>query len=587
MKFLRNLLASVMGTLIALGIIFMFFLIIASLAGSSEDVVRVKNNSVLEISFQEPIKDYGGQFKFTDLQWEYENYNGLNNILSAIDHARTDDRIRGISINNSFLTAGSASAKAIRDAIATFKESGKWVYAYGDLMVQKDYYLASVADSVFLNPAGELDFRGLSSEVLFYKELQEKSGVKMEVIRHGKYKSAVEPFLSNEMSEENREQISELLESLWDTFLADISADRNIPKERLNRLADSLGARTPGLALENGFVDALFYTDEYRDLITRKLDEPTSEDINLITIRDYAKHVAQTRGAYGSNRVAVIYAQGEIGYGEGSDDYIGQGVMFKALRKAREDDKIKAVVLRIDSPGGLALTSDLIWREILVTRKVKPVVISMGDMAASGGYFMAVAGDYIFAEPSTVTGSIGVFATIPNMHELADRIGINAEQVNTNRHSTPYSLFEPADEEFRELAREQIEDYYREFLNKVAEGRNMSVEAVDEVAQGRVWTGVQALEKGLVDELGGLDDAVKYAAEQAGISDYKTIDYPVYETSIEEILRGRSGVGLFRSKQELLKQEIGEELFGILQNIKTWGEQKGVYARLPFEINIR
>lgn len=586
MKFLRNLLAAILGTLIALGIVFMFFLIIATIAGSAEQPIIVKDNSVLEIAFDQPLKDYGGKYKFTDLDYQFEEYNGVNNVLFAIEKAMGDDKIKGISIHSSFLTTGAATTKSIRDAILEFKNSGKFVYAYGDMYMQKDYYLASVADSVFLNPTGRLDFRGLSSEVLFFKELQENSGVKMEVIRHGKYKSAVEPFISDTMSDENRQQISELLFSVWDTYLEDIAESRSITKEQLNTYADNLATRTPEMALENNFVDVLAYMDQYIKMIKNQIGLNEDQDLNHINILDYAEYASNTQRSNANDRIAVIYAQGEIGYGKGNDNYIGQDIMFKSLKKAREDDRVKAIVLRINSPGGMAITSDIIWREIQVTKQIKPVIVSMGDLAASGGYYMAVAGDIIFAEPTTITGSIGVFATLPNVSGLADNWGINAEQVSTNKNATAYSVFEPVTEDFKAYMKTGIEEFYQTFLKKVADGREMTVSEVDAVAQGRVWTGKQAQEKGLVDEIGGLDDAITFAAKSTGTSSYRIENYPVYETSIEELLKGLSGFGFAETKEEILKEELGEEFYKVIQQLKAVSTKKGVQARLPFQINI-
>ena len=586
MKFLRNLLAAVLGTLIALGIMFMFFLIIATIAGSAEQPIIVKDNSVLEIAFDQPLKDYGGTYKFTDLEYQFNEYNGVNNVLFAIKKAATDDKIKGISIHSSFLSTGAATTKSIRDAIAEFKNSGKFVYAYGDIYMQKDYYLASVADSVFLNPAGTLDFRGLSSEVLFFKDLQENTGVQMEVIRHGKYKSAVEPFLSNTMSDENREQITELLLSVWDTYLGDIAQSRAMTEDQLNTFADNLATRTPEMALANNFVDALAYADQYNAAIKANMGLSEDQDLNHINILDYGEYAYTTLRSKATDRIAVIYAQGEIGFGKGNDNYIGQDIMFKSLRDARDDDRVKAIVLRINSPGGMAITSDIIWREIQVTKEVKPVIVSMGDLAASGGYYMAVAGDRIFAEPTTITGSIGVFATLPNVSDLAERWGINAEQVNTNKNATSYSLFEPASDDFKSFMKMGIEEFYQTFLTKVAQGRSMTIAEVDSVAQGRVWTGEQALEKGLVDEIGGIDQAIEYAASTTGLSSYRIANYPIYETSLEELLRGLSSFGFAESKEELLKEELGEEIYKVMQQLKAVSTQKGLQARMPFEIDI-
>lgn len=586
MAFLRNLLAAILGTLIAFGLIFLFFIVIGALAGASDKQVLIKENSVLEISFDKPIKDYGGKYRFTDFNYQFEQFDGLNNIINAIDRAASDPKIKGISLESNMVMAGSASLKSIRDALERFRSSGKFVYAYGDLMLQKDYYLASVSDSVFLNPAGELDFRGLSSEVLFLKGLQDKSGVHMEVIRHGKYKSAVEPYLSDTMSEENRLQITELLESIWSVYRADISRNRNIAGPVLDEYANTLAARSPRKALENGFVDQLWYRDQYETFLKERTGTPSDKDLHRIGVEAYAEHLGFESIGADKDRIAVVYAQGEIGYGKGDDRFIGQGIMSEALREAREDDRVKAVVLRINSPGGVALTSDLIWREIEITKSVKPVIVSMGDLAASGGYYMAMAGDYIFAEPSTITGSIGVFATIPNLSDLANRWGINAEQVNTHRYATPYSLFEPATEDFRTVAKEQIEEFYQDFISKVAQARGKSVAEIDSVAQGRVWTGNQALANGLVDEIGGLDQALEYAAKKAGLTDYKVRNYPVYETSFEDLL-DQTGLGFFQQKEDLLREELGDEIYRVYQQLRMNRERAGLQARMPFDISIQ
>ncbi|UOB18920.1 signal peptide peptidase SppA [Abyssalbus ytuae] len=587
MRFLRNLLASILGTLIALGIIFMLFLIfVAIVAGSKEEIIRVKNNSVLDLKLTEPLKDYGGKFNFVDFDYKYEEYNGLNSILRAIHYARNDNKIKGITINSTFLTNGTAQIKALRDALKEFKSSGKFVYAYGDYFMQKDYYLASVADSVFLNPVGEMDYRGLSSEVLFFKDLQEKTGFKMEVIRHGKYKSAVEPFLNNEMSKENREQISELLNSIWHSVLNDISESRNISVARLNMMADSLAARTPKLASSNGLIDGLKYFDEYESLIRSAMEVEEDKEINYVDIYEYSEYVSKKRISYG-DKIAVIYAEGEIQYGKGNEEFVGQGVISDALRDAANNDEVKAVVLRVNSPGGSALASDIIWREVEMAKKIKPVIVSMGNLAASGGYYISAGANRIFAEPSTITGSIGVFGVVPNVSVLADKWGINAEQVNTNKNSTLYSVFEPVTKEFRDYASESIEEVYQTFIHKVANGRNIPVARVDSIAQGRVWSGEQAQKIGLVDEIGGLDSAVAYAAGLTEVSDYSIKEYPVFEQSLEEILGAIPGVKSSQVKEKIIKEEIGEEAYEMLKGVNKFTKLKGVQARLPFEINIK
>lgn len=574
-----------MGTFIALGIFFMIFMIIIAVASSGEEnKAMVHENSVLELKLDRPVKDFVREVPaFWSELGLVDDVIGLNKIINAIKTAKTDSKIKGITINSTYLMAGTAQIKAIRDELLNFKESGKFIYAYGDYYMQKDYYLASVADSIFLNPVGEMDFRGLSSEVLFYKDLQDKTGIQMEVIRHGKYKSAVEPFLSNEMSDANREQISELLNSIWSSVLNDISESRNLSVDELNAIADTLGARTPKMAVNSKLIDKEIFIDQYESLLKSVTGIESDDEINYVNVDDYAKHSK----SIGKDRIAVIYAQGEIRYGEGNEEIIGQGIIVDALRKARDNEKVKAIVLRVNSPGGSALASDIIWREIEKTKEVKPIVVSMGNVAASGGYYISAGAQKIFAEPTTITGSIGVFGVVPNISSLADKWGINAEQVNTNENSTLYSVFEPATDSFRAIAQESVEDVYNTFLNRVADGRGILVAQVDSIAQGRVWSGEQAKQLGLVDEIGGLDDAIVYAAELGETSDYSVKNYPIYETDIESMFKGFPGAKISKTKEEVIRDEIGEEAYELFKNIKAFSKLKGTQARMPFEINIK
>ena len=585
MKFLGNLLAAILGTLIALGIVFVMFFFFIALLGSGDDTVKVKDNSVLEIQLQRPIADYTGSSELNPFSGLFEESQGLDEILQAITVAKDDDRIKGISINNNFLLAGLAQTQTLRKVLQDFKESGKFIYAYGDFYSQKDYYLASVADSVFLNPVGVMDFRGLSSEVLYFKDLQEKTGVKMEVIRHGKYKSAVEPYLENEMSEANRTQIKELIQSLWNSMIDDISIARQISTSDLNTIADTLGGRLPKYAKQNRLIDDVLFYDQYESVIAKALSEDENEDINYISLDDYTQYSSKKEVRTGNDKIAVIFAQGEILYGEGGPDIIGQGIINEALIKAREDEKVKAIVLRVNSPGGSALTSDIIWREVELAKEVKPVVVSMGNVAASGGYYIAAGADKIFAEPTTITGSIGVFGTIPNIEGLAKDIGINAEQVGTNKNSVEYSLFEPMGEAFRNQVQESIEDTYETFLSRVSNGRNISMAQADSIAQGRVWSGVDAQRLGLVDELGTLEDAIAAAAGMAEIESYGIRKYPKYKSGFERFMEDISGAGA-KMKENMIKEEIGEETYQVLKDIKSYMNQKGIQARMPFTLNI-
>jgi len=546
----------------------------------------VKDNSVLDLKLDFPIKDYAAKTNFKDFAFLNESEkNGLFNIIDAINYAATDSKIKGISIDNNFIQAGVSQTKAIRDALLEFKESGKFIVAYADIYTQKDYYLSSVADTVYINPVGMMEFNGLSSERLYYKDFQEKTGLKMEVIRLGKYKSAVEPYLANEMSDNNREQISAYLNGLWAEIKKEVSASRNVSVEELNTIADDLLARTADLAKSSKLIDKIAYHDEYISGIKNAMDVDADKKLNTITINEYAKHTAtELSGTSSSNKIAVIYAEGQIIYGEGDEQFVGQGSMNKSIKKAREDKKIKAVVLRVNSPGGSALASELIWREIELTKAVKPVIVSMGDVAASGGYYIACNADKIIAEPTTITGSIGVFGTLPNAKGLADKWGINAEQVKTNKNAVNFSLFEDMTAEQKGFIKEGINDIYELFTNRVAVGRNMTQDAVKEIAQGRVWTGVDALENGLVDELGGLDLALKYAAEAAEIEDYKIREYPVFEKDLQKMLQG---FGLAKAKEDILKEELGEANYKIMMEIKSMSKQKGVQLLFPFDTEIK
>lgn len=581
MNFLRNLLASILGFFTALFLLFVFFFVIASFIGAEEKIV-VKSNSVLELDLSTPIKDYAPKennpiaeaLELTDEKL------ALNKIINAIENAKTDNKIKGISIKTAFINAGIAQTQAIRNKIEEFKESGKFVYAYNDIYTQKNYYLSSVADSLFLNPVGAIDFRGLSTEILYFKDFEDKYGIKMEVVRHGKYKSAVEPFLENKMSDANREQTTSFLKSIWSEITEDISKSRNISIEKLNLIADNSNGRNAEIALKNNLIDASIYEDEYQEKLAGSSDEKT----NTISIKDYINSGKGRISSTSKDKIAVIYAQGDIIYGEGSEDYIGQGIINKAIKKARKDDNVKAIVLRVNSPGGSALASELIWRELELTKKEKPLVVSMGNLAASGGYYIACNADKIIAEPTTITGSIGVFGAIPNFSQFTDNIGINAEQVSTN-NSASYSVFEPMNQKFYDVTKEGVEQIYTTFVNRVSAGRNMTFEQVNEIAQGRVWTGKEAIENGLVDQLGGLNDAIKAAAELAEVQNFRVRNYPNYKTDLKEALK--FSPFMKASKEEILKETLGDENYQLYHNIHKMKNLKGIQARIPFVFQVK
>ncbi len=585
MKFLGNVLATIVGLFAFFMICFFGIILLGALFGGGEETVTVKNNSVIELDLSEIKEDYAGKTNYKDFDYFAANHDGLSDVLKAIEYAKTDDKIKGISILNDVSNLGIAQTKALRDQLEDFKKSGKFVYSYGNTYSQKDYYLNSVANTIYINPIGELDFKGLSAEIMFYKDFEEKSGLKMEVIRHGKYKSAVEPFLENKMSDANREQTTQLLNSIWESVVTDIAKSRKITPVRLNQIADGLLARTPEMAKAEGLVDKIAYEDVYHNDIRKALQITADEDYNKVDIKDYAEEVAISNIDLTSNDViAVIYAQGEIGSGEGDVNEIGEGSMRRSLQEARKNKDVKAIVLRINSPGGNALTSELIWREIELTKKVKPVVVSMGDYAASGGYYIACNANKIYAEANTITGSIGVFGILPNFTEAVKKLGINVEQVKTNPNASEYSPFQPLDANYRGFAQEGVEKIYGVFVKRVADGRKLTTTQVDAIGQGRVWSGQDALKIGLVDKIGGMDEAIQEAARLGKTNKFRTQDFPEYEKEFGDIL---SKFGLAQSKESIIKEAVGEQNFEILKHIKQMTAQKGVQARMAYELKIK
>ncbi|HUH26500.1 MAG TPA: signal peptide peptidase SppA [Flavobacterium sp.] len=590
MNFIKNVLATLVGIIIFCMMSFFLLLIIGVVAsaGSNNTTKTTKYNSIIKLDLERVSDDYGGSVYIEDFEYKETNNDGLVNVLQAIDYAKTDDKIKGISIENNASRLGITQRKAVAEKLEEFKKTGKFVVAYADNYSQAEYYLASVADTVYLNPMGGIDFKGLASEVLYMKDLQEKTGVKMEVIRHGKYKSAVEPFLQQTMSTENREQLTVLLNSVWESFVGDISKSRNISVEQLNDIATNLNARNADLALENKLVDKIAYIDQYYNGIKKALGINYEDDINEIEILDYVENThLKSANISSKDQIALIFAQGEIRGGEGSANVIGEGSINRALKEARKNDKIKAVVLRVNSPGGSALTSDIIWREIELTKKTKPVIVSMGDMAASGGYYIACNANRIFAEPSTITGSIGVFGMVPNFKKVTDKFGINAEEVKTHENAAGYSPFQEMSPKYKETLTESVEIIYDIFISRVAVGRNMSKEKVDEIGQGRVWTGAMAKDLGLVDELGGLDDAIAYAAKLAKTTDYKVSFYPYYKIKFQDLIRKFFGMSVSSVKADAIKEEIGTENYELLQRMNYLKQSEGVQAMLPYYLSIK
>ena len=586
MKFLGNVLATVVGIFIFSILSFFGIVFLGVIFGGDEQSVEIKENSVIELDLSEVQFDYAG--KFSDpwvTAFSNKKQIGLTDVIAAITAAKNDENIKGISILNNFSSIGMAQSKAVRDALEDFKKSGKFVMAYANSYSQKEYYLNSVANTIYLNPVGEMEFKGLSSDVLFFKDFQDKTGIKMEVIRHGKYKSAVEPFLENKMSDANREQISALLNSIWNSVVTDIAESRNLSVQKLNDIANGLLARTPEMAKAQKLVDVIAYEDVYHNAIKKELKVNPKDEYETVSIADYTQNFITTSiPSTATDEIAIIYAQGDIESGEGDVDIIGEGAMRRSIQEARNNEDVKAIVLRIDSPGGNALTSDLIWREIELTKKVKPVVVSMGNYAASGGYYIACNASKIFAEKNTITGSIGVFGILPNFSGLSTKMGIHSEQVNTHQNAGNYNPFSPIDEKFKAVTLEGVEHIYKTFVSHVAQGRKMTFAQVDAIAQGRVWTGSDALKLGLIDTIGGLEDAINEAARLSNTNNYTTKNYPEFKKDFDEFLEN---FPFAKTKERWITEEIGEENYKVLEQIKRVQSYKGIQARMPFEISIQ
>ncbi len=590
MNFLRTFFASVLGTLTALflGGIILFMLIagIASALNSDDSsAAMIQDNSVLSLKLNLPIMDNvpGSQDFQVSLGLDAESIQ-LIDLVTAIDLAKTNDKIKGIHLRSDYLVAGWAQTKTLRDALLSFKDSGKFVSAYADFLTQKGYYLASAADSIFVNPNGGVELKGLASEVLYFKDFEDEYGFKMEVIRHGKYKSAVEPYLSNSMSEANREQIGSLIASFWETIGSEIAEARNISAAELDAIASDLKANLVGNALKVGLIDQITYKSEYIELLKSKLGLLEKDKLKLVDYNNIlAGNAAHKKGV--RDKIAIIYAQGPILFGEGNETQIGDQVFVEAIEEAAKSKRVKAIVLRVNSPGGSAMISDILWNALEDAKKKKPLVVSMGNVAASGGYYIACNANTIFADPMTVTGSIGVFATIPNIKGFTDDIGIKAEHVMTHKNAVGYSPFEPISPGFRKSALEGIEHVYETFKQRVAYGRNLSLEEVEALAQGRVWTGSQAKENGLVDELGGLGAAIEAAAVLAEIEEYNLTSYPKVETDFDDIFALMSP---FATIETQIKSAFPREFSAFIEaSTSEKNQAPRIQARIPFSLDIR
>jgi len=587
-QFFKFMLASMTGYLllwIVMGLI--FFSIIASIATfAKKTTVVIDNNSVLTLKLDQPIPDRTsdnpfGNFDFGSMS--SHKAEGLDNLLKVIERAASDDKIKGIFLDLNDIPAGIATIEEIRNALTGFKKSGKFIYAYSEDYSQKSYYIASVSDKIFLNPQGSLTFKGLAAELMFYKGTLDKLEIQAQIIRHGKFKSAIEPFMLDKASVANREQYQKLLDGIWNQILDGISAERKVSKEQLTQIADSLKIQLASDAVKYKLVDKLAYRDEILDEIKTKIGLKEKEEISFVNPTKYLKsREGKTKMVLGKKKIAVVYAIGQIGGGEGSERVIGSEGISKAIREARGDSSVRAIVLRINSPGGSALASEVISREVILAQKVKPVIVSMGDVAASGGYYIACGASKIYAQPNTLTGSIGVFGIVPNLQKMfKDKLGITTDVIKTNKYSDYITVYRGLEPYETKVLTNQIENIYQVFVGHVAEGRKMNKADVDSIGQGRVWSGIDAKRIGLVDELGGLDKAIAEAAKMAGLKEYKIVNYPKFKDPFTQIIEQLSG----EDNSTKVKEILGENYvyYEYLQNLKS---QKGVQARMTFDLVI-
>ena len=586
-EFFKFVFASMIGVMLSFFALFILFIVFISVivASAGSEKVDVSANSVIHMSLDYPISERTDKSPFGDFDFmgfESKKTLGLKEILSGIEDAKDDDHIKGIYLDASSVSAGFATIEEIRNALIDFRKSGKFVIAYSEVYSQGAYYLATAADKIYLNPEGMVDFRGLSSESMFFKGALDKLGIEAQIIKVGTYKSAVEPFILEKMSEPNRRQVTSFLGSMYDHFLTKISESRKIPKATLFTIADSAKVRDPKDAVTLKMVDGLLYKDQVLDYLKSRTGIDKKKDVKSVSIEDYADN-DNKEGSTSSNKIAVIYANGEIISGEGNDNNMGSERISRAIRKARTDDKVKAVVLRVNSPGGSALASDVMWREVVLTKKVKPVIVSMGDVAASGGYYIACAADSIFAQPNTITGSIGVFGIILNMQSFFnDKLGITFDGVKTGRYADLGDVSRPLTEGERLIIQQEVNKVYNTFTKKVADGRKRSQAYVDSIGQGRVWSGTEALNNGLVDRLGDIDDAIASAAKKAKIKDYKIISYPTPVDPFKSLFNNSAD----KVRVYFAKKELGDN-FTYYEQVKAALGISGVQARMPYNITVR
>ena len=583
-NFIKTVLANVIALFIA-GLLLPFFLlfiiVIIGSASSSDKDIKIKENSVLTIDFKSKIVEHENESEASMFDLKDDAELKYQDILNAIETAKNDDKIKGISIELDDIDAGITQIDDIRKSLEDFKKSNKFVYAYGNNVSQASYYLGSVADQYFLNPVGGIELKGLSTEVIFLKEFAEKYGININVIRHGNFKSAVEPFLRNEMSPENKEQMTTLLNDAWGDISSKIIQSRKLDPTEFKTVVDSLYATIPDLSLKYKLADKLVQKSEYEEIIKSKLNVGKDEKLNKVSIRNYAFSQVDTKT--NDNKIAVLYASGTIYNGNRySDIYSERYIQY--IKDLAQDDNIKAVVLRVNSPGGSANASDEILYELQQLKQKKPLIISFGDYAASGGYYISMAGDRIFAQNNTITGSIGVFGVIPDAKNLANRNGIYSDVVSTNANSNMMSPFSGISSGTLAITQRSVVNTYNRFVHFVSKNRKKTFEEIDAVGSGRVWSGKRAKEIGLVDEIGSLNDAVKYAASKANVVEYEAISYPAKVDKFEQIMSSLKQESITTN---YVKSQMGEENYQLFKIFADQNFRNSIQMTMPYIIRIK
>jgi protease-4 len=566
---------------------FIFMGVVGVIAAASDGKeVKIKPNTILYTKLDKPIVDRASDNPLESLNFatlQNEGQMGLNKILKNIEKAKKDENIKGIFLELEYIPAGMATVDEIRNALLDFKESGKFIYTYAEVLTQNAYYLASVSDKVYMNPVGSIEVKGLRSKISFFKGTMEKLGVEPVIFRHGKFKSAIEPFMLDKMSEANKEQTLTYVQSIWDHMVANIAKERGLSVDEINQIADAYAVRNTNDAAKLKIIDGVRYRDEVIDELVTLTNAESAEKLESIKLSKYnGVELEKSKKKDVRKKIAVIYASGSIESGKGENQTIGSETIAKALRQARRDSSVKAIVFRINSPGGSALASDVIWREAVLAKATKPLIVSMGDLAASGGYYIACPADKIVASPVTLTGSIGVFGLMFNTQKLMNnKLGVTFDGVKTNKYADLPDMTRTMSEAEKEIIQQGVEEIYQTFISHVGEGREMSTQAVDEIGQGRVWSGANAIEIGLIDSFGGLNDAIAAAAAAAGLEKYKTLELPEQPDFFEELIKELTG----EVKVRMLQNELGENYL-IYNKLKSMQKMQGVQARIPYDVEL-